>query len=159
MGSKGKAKVISNYSFLLPFLPYLPLILHPPVVIFLWALSHYPSSAFHSPITLSSYQNNLNNLQTDSLLWFLSIPVHQSPFSQTHLSATQIFRKPVSSSKCLLIPYYPSNSVQKSESDPPKYNHFWSLIFECKISHTYDYIQPLTQMKFEKKDFSHQWNK
>lgn len=50
IGSKGKARVMSDIFLLLfyPHHPHLPL-LCPSVVIFLWALSHHASSAFHSP--------------------------------------------------------------------------------------------------------------
>lgn len=155
MGSKSKAKVISDYSFLLP---YLPLVLHPPVVIFLWAPAHHPSSAFHSPTTLVHITTTLITSN-----WFHpKVPAHSSssvtlltdsPFCNADLP--QAF----SSSKCLrfLIPHPKVSKSQNQILQNITISGLW-LIFECKISHTHDYVQPRTQGKFEK-DFSHQWNK
>lgn len=90
-------------------------------------LTHHPSS----------YQNNHNNLQTDSIP---TVPAHSNPsislLTDSPSCNTGFFSSPFPVQKCLLIPCSPFNNVQKSpftnvqksESNPPKYNNFWSLV-------------------------------
>ena len=80
----------------------------------LWALSHHPSSAFHS---LTTPGNARTTIITFRLIPFLSpCPLKSSTFSSHRLIFLQhrFLSSPFPVQKCLLIPYSPFNNVQKS---------------------------------------------